>query len=75
MYARRLSIQGKDAAASAYEEELLQKKDAFVSEFETVLEYESRLEKKMKIETGCKVRPIKKEKKSDGNSKTTNDMR
>ena len=67
--------QGKDAAASAYEEELLQKKDAFVSEFETVLEYESRLEKKMKIETGCKVRPIKKEKKSDGNSKTTNDMR
>lgn len=66
---------GKDAAASAYEEELLQKKDTFVSEFETVLGYESRLEKKMKIETGCKVRPIKKEKKSDGNSKTTNDMR
>ena len=54
---------------------MLQKKDAFVSEFETVLEYESRLEKKMRIETGCKVRPIKKEKKSDGNSKTTNDMR
>ena len=65
----------KEATASSYEKELLQKKDTFVSEFETVLGYESRLEKKMKIETGCKVRPIKKEKKSVGNSKTTNDMR
>ena len=66
---------GKEAtAASSHEKELLQKKDAFVSEFETILGYESRLEKKMKIETGCKVRPIKKEKNSDGNSETTNDM-
>lgn len=65
----------EEATASSYEKELLQKKDTFVSEFETILGYESRLEKKMKIETGCKVRPIKKEKKSDGNSKTTNDMR
>ena len=65
---------GKVATESSYEKELLQKKDTFVSEFETILGYESRLEKKMKIETGCKVRPIKKEKKSDGNSKTTNDM-
>ena len=64
----------KEATASSYEKELLQKKDTFVSEFETILGYESRLEKKMKIETGCKVRPIKKEKKSDGNSETTNDM-
>ena len=65
----------KEATASSYEKELLQKKDTFVSEFETILGYESRLEKKMKIETGCKVRPIKKEKNSDGNSETTNDMR
>ncbi len=65
---------GKEATESSYEKELLQKKDTFVSEFETILGYESRLEKKMKIETGCKVRPIKKEKNSDGNSETTNDM-
>lgn len=65
---------GKEATASSYEKELLQKKDTFVSEFETILGYESRLEKKMKIETGWKVHPIKKEKKSDGNSETTNDM-
>lgn len=65
---------GKEATESSYEKELLQKKDTFVSEFETILGYESRLEKKMKIEAGCKVRPIKKEKNSDGNSETTNDM-
>ena len=65
---------GKEATASSYEKELLQKKDTFVSAFYTILEYESKLEKKMKIETGYKIRYIKKEKQSDGNSKTTNDM-
>lgn len=65
---------GKEATASYYEKELLQKKDTFVSAFDTILEYESKLEKKMKIETGYKIRYIKKEKQSDGNSKTTNDM-